>query len=132
MVPGLGAAILGGLGSLSVYREFFIAVAVLALALTFYRHFKRRIRLAWAGGFSAMLSEFRPRTVSDAHLYLGALVVAALIMLPPWTVTHYFNPPNPCSIRNPWPRDVLREMRKAPRNPCAVSSPQPAVNPFAI
>ena len=123
---------MGGLGSLSVYREFFIAVAMLALALTLYRHFNRRVRLARTGGLSAAFAQFRPRTVCDAHLYLGALVVAALIMLPPWTVTHYFNPPNPCAIRNPWPRDVLREMRKAPPNPCAVSSPQPAMNPFAI
>ena len=124
---------MGGLGSLSVYRGYFIAFAVIALACTFYRHFKRRVRLARAtGGLSAVFAQFRPRTICDAHLYVGALVVAALIMLPPWTVTHYFNPPNPCAIRNPWSRDVLREMRKVPRNPCAVNAPRPVANPYAI
>ncbi len=76
-----------------------------------------------------MLAEFKPRTVCDAHLYVGAALVAGVILLPTWTVSHYFNPQNPCAIRNPWPREILEELRESPRTPCAVSSPDAGANP---
>ncbi len=103
----------GGLGSLTPYRPYFIALAVTSLTWMFYRHFKNRVSIARSRGAGAVLAEFAPRTGKDYRLYLGAAVVIALMTFPQWGKPLFAQPQNPCAVANPC----------AVKNPCAAKNP---------
>ena len=78
-----------------------------------------------------MLACLRPSSERDAGLIIGSLLVLAVIIAPPWSVTGLFEPANPCAIRRLGPRIV--PARETPRpifqpisaggNPCAAPGP---------
>jgi hypothetical protein len=98
-----------------------------ALAVTFLQHFQGRMPKERGGGVSAMLAAMRPDRERDVLLYLGAALVFALMIVPPWSVTQFFQRANPCAIlSNPWAREAPPS---APIKPVAVKNPCLTVNP---
>ena len=123
LVPGLGAAILGALGSLTAYRPYFIVFTLVALILTYLRHYGWCVSRSWEKGFRAALACLWPTSEKDAGLIIASVFVLALIIAPPWSVTQYFKPANPCAVR-------LQRLNVSPHRP--ISQPLPAVqNPCA-
>ncbi|MCZ6874371.1 MAG: hypothetical protein O7G88_12715 [bacterium] len=109
MAPGLGASALGGLGSLTPYRPYFLGLAVLMLSWTFYRHYKNRVSHAWGNGLGAVLAALRPATAKDVRLLLGVGLVAVLMTFPQWGRPFFPKTANPCAaVGNPC----------ASKNPC--------------
>ena len=120
-LPGLGAAIVGGLGFLTPYRPYFIAFAFIALAWTFLNHFGARLSAA-TGGARAKLAALLPSGENDVLLYLGAVLVFGLMIVPPWSVTQFFQRTNP----------TVSSMRSAPIKPITAKNPCSAKNPCAV
>ncbi len=133
-LPGLGAAIAGGLGCLTPYRPYFIAFALIALAWTFLNHFGGRLSAA-TGGARAKLAALLPSGEKDVLLYLGAVLVFGLMIVPPWSVTQFFQRANPRALfSNPRAREApagagapLKPV--AAKNPCSAKNPCAALNP---
>ena len=84
MAPGLGVSAVGGLGSLTPYRPYFLGLAVLTLGWTFYRHYKNRVSDAWGNGLGAVLTALRPATGKDIRLLLATGLVVLLLTFPQW------------------------------------------------
>ena len=123
-LPGLGVAIAGGLGCLTPYRPYFIAFAFLALAWTFLRHFGGRLSAA-GGGARAKLAALLPSGEKDVLLYLGAVLVFGLMIVPPWSVTQFFQQTNPTvsSMRSDPIKPITAKNPCSAKNPCAVLNP---------
>jgi hypothetical protein len=120
------------LGSLTVYRPYFIAFAIASLAWAFFRHFGGRVREARGGGAMAVLAALRPAKERDALLCLGSLIVAAMMIVPPWSVTRIFQGPKPRVIVDPWAKERSKGVSRSPvvlANPCAAKNPCATKNP---
>ena len=118
-LPGLGTAIMGGLGCLTPYRPYFMVFTLAALAVTFLRHFQGRMPKERGGGVSAMLAALLPSGEKDVLLYLGAALVFALMIVPPWSVTQYFYRAKP----------AVSAVRSIPLKLIAAKNPPLAINP---
>ncbi len=131
LLPGLGAAIMGGVGFLTPYRPYFIAFAFIALAWTFLNHFGARLSAA-TGGARAKLAALLPSGENDVLLYLGAVLVFGLMIVPPWSVTQFFQRANPRALfSNPWASETPTGAG-APLKPAAAKNPCSAKNPCAV
>jgi len=111
---------LGGLGSLTAYRPYFLAFAVAALGWTFYRHYRNRISAARAAGHG-LLAALRPSTAKDYRLLLGAALVAALMTFPQWG--RPLVAPGPGVAGGTGPRAAARNPCGGGANPCAAKNP---------
>lgn len=122
-----------GLGSLFFLRPYFIGFSVAAFAWGFIGNFRKRLRIGRRGGLPGILASLAPRTVCDAYLYLGVLVVSAIIMLPPWSLTYFLAPGNLRSVRrNEKYGEAVEKRRKIIPNPCALRARPATPNPCAI
>ncbi len=68
---------------MAVYRPYFISLAVLSLAWTFYRAFRPKLMVARGKGIRAVLAALRP-TQREAPVFLGAGLVILLVLFPYW------------------------------------------------
>lgn len=95
---------------------------------TYFRHYGWCVSRSWEKGYGAVAACLRPSSEKDAGLIIASVFVLAVIIAPPWSVTQYLKPANPCALKIPRPRVApaaqsgrpIAQPISAVQNPCAV------------
>jgi hypothetical protein len=82
---------LGVAGSfVAPYRPYFVTLALVSLAWTFYRAFRLKLRAAQENGVLMILGALRP-TNREAPVFWMAAIVILLVLFPYWGAPLFVN-----------------------------------------